>query len=185
VSWAEALVTAIYLMLPVIFGGILHMVVVKAGWLSGLAQPIHLKSFGKNKTWRGMLVMPLATVLGVYVTRGLDGLGLFGSLARIPYPEGSAWTLGTLLGLGYALSELPNSFIKRRLGIQEGKLPARNRFWFGLVDQADCAIGCGLVFVLAMDVPLSVLAICVALGPAIHLVANVSLYAAGIRKQPF
>ena len=83
------------------------------------------------------------------------------------------------------LSELPNSFIKRRLGIQEGKLPSRNRFWFGLVDQADCAIGCGIVFLFVMKASVPVLVFCVVLGPTIHLVCNVGLYAAGLRKQPF
>lgn len=161
------------------------MVVVKFRLLGFLARPIYPAAFGRNKTWRGLVVMPLATVLGVQITRSLEDIGFFGNaLVQMPFPDGSTWYLGTLLGLGYVLSELPNSFVKRRLGITEGKLPTKNRFWFALVDQADCAIGCGIVFAFAMTVPLGLLVLCIVLGPAIHLVFNIALYAVGIRKEP-
>ncbi|MFI5342228.1 MAG: CDP-archaeol synthase, partial [Candidatus Methylomirabilales bacterium] len=43
-----------------------------------------------------------------------------GWLAVIDYGEANPCTLGTALGLGAMLGELPNSFVKRRLGIAPG-----------------------------------------------------------------
>jgi len=182
---AESLVSALYLLSPIVIGGVLHMVIVRMDLLQILARPINLTAFGRNKTWRGFLVMPLATVLGVQIVRFMDSFGFFGPMVQSPFPEGSTWYLGSLLGLGYVLSELPNSFVKRRLGITEGKLPEKNRFLFALVDQADCALGCGLVFLFVMNVSPGLLVLCVMLGPAVHLIFNVSLYATGLRREPF
>src|SRR5215472_3366443 len=122
---------ALILCVPLIISGGAHMAVVKLDILTPLKIPIHRRWFGANKTWRGVLVMPLAAALGV-------------RLALMFWPdEFGGWNfflLGLLLGLAYVLAELPNSFIKRRIGIEPGKRPPRNAAWFALADQADSAI---------------------------------------------
>ena len=56
--------------------------------------------------------------------------------------------LGALLGLAYVLFELPNSFIKRRLEIREGKTAENGWKWtFIWIDQIDSLIGC-IIFLL-------------------------------------
>jgi hypothetical protein len=55
------------LVLPLVFGGVLHMVAVKLDILSYLKKPIHQRWFGLNKTRRGFLIMPLVTFPGVVV----------------------------------------------------------------------------------------------------------------------
>src|SRR5690606_27440044 len=92
--------------------------------------------------------------------------------------------LGLALGLAYVAFELPNSYMKRRLGIAPGKLPERNRFVFALVDQSDSAIGCMLVYALFVAPPWPVLLLLAFLGPAVHLAANLGLYSLGLRKEP-
>ena len=74
--------------------------------------------------------------------------------------------------------------MKRRLGIKPGELPERNRALFAFVDQADSVIGCAIVYVLFLPVPLAVLGILVVLGPTVHLLVNVGLYLFGLRKRP-
>ena len=171
------------LTLPLIVSGSIHMWIVRQNYFAALARPIHKPSFGANKTWRGFAVMMLATVLGVLLAR-LVALGLPAAAAR-PFEAVSPLPLGLLLGLGYALAELPNSYLKRRLGIPPGAQSTRHRAWFTFLDQADSAIGCAVVYAALLDYPARVLVLAILLGPAVHLVANVTLYAAGLRKEAF
>ena len=54
--------------------------------------------------------------------------------------------IGFLLGLGYSLFELPNSFIKRRLDIKPGKTTnGFKKMFFIFLDQADSVFGVCLV----------------------------------------
>ena len=171
----NALTQALILSVPLIFSGGLHMAVVKLDLLTALKIPIHQKWFGSNKTWRGVFVMPLAAAIGVKVASIFwpDEFGQWNALA-----------LGVVLGLAYVFSELPNSFIKRRIGIAPGKRPPRNAAWFALADQADSAIGCALVYGWALGLSLFTVLILISIGPAIHLIVNYSLYLMGLRKEP-
>ena len=58
------LLTAWYLQIPVVIGGVLHMMMVTHNVLPQLTIPIHRGLFGANKTWRGMLAVPLLTAFG-------------------------------------------------------------------------------------------------------------------------
>jgi CDP-diacylglycerol--serine O-phosphatidyltransferase len=172
---ADSLGQALILSLPLIVAGALHMAVVRLDLLAALKIPIHRTWFGRNKTWRGLLVMPVTAALGV-------------ALASVLWPEQfGGWNpvvLGAILGLAYALAELPNSFVKRRLGIEPGKRPPRNAGWFALADQADSAIGCSLIYGWALGLSLGTVLLLIALGPAIHLMVNYNLYLMRLRKEP-
>ena len=76
-----------------------------------------MRLFGDNKTLRGALVMAGGTtVAAIALTRRRwfrDRLP--GELREAP-PA----LYGALLGAGVVLGELPNSFVKRRLGIASG-----------------------------------------------------------------
>ena len=180
-SLGTALASAALLVLPLLVSGSLHMWIVTRGVLAGLAQPIHRTAFGANKTWRGFLVMPLATVPGVLLARAIAPAVSTETAASLAAVD--PLLLGLLLGLGYVLAELPNSYMKRRLGIAPGRPAARHRFWFSFLDQADSAIGCALVYAALTDVPGLSLALLVVLGPVIHLAANLALYGLGLRKE--
>ena len=178
----SVLLTALYLTVPLIVAGVLHMAIVRFNVLSALRVPIHERLFGPNKTWRGAVVMPIVTTLGVYVGRAVDPI--FGPSLLVSYRSVSPILVGCVLGVAYVLAELPNSWWKRRLGIAPGELPQTNRFLFALLDQADSAIGCVIALYFLMSVPVAVLAVVVIIGPAVHLVVNLSLYLAGLRKRP-
>ena len=170
------------LSVPLIVGGIIHMVAVKADILSYLKKPIHQRWFGQNKTWRGFVVMPMATWPGVWLAQWLESLFDLNAPLLTLQP---AWLLGLWLGIGYCLAELPNSFVKRRLGIKEGQTADRFKWFFVFFDQADSAIGCLLVYRIMLFIPWSTFTLAILLGTAIHLMINISLYMAGIRKNPF
>jgi CDP-diacylglycerol--serine O-phosphatidyltransferase len=171
----KSLADALVLSLPLVISGGLHMMVVRFDWLRALKIPIHRGLLGPNKTWRGVVVMVLTAAFGVWLT-------------SFVWPEAfGSWNpfvLGALLGLAYVLAELPNSYFKRRLGIPAGKRPARNRAWFALADQADSAIGCALVYGWALRLSAMTILLLVAVGPAVHLVANYSLYLLRLRREP-
>jgi CDP-diacylglycerol--serine O-phosphatidyltransferase len=166
---------ALILSVPLVVSGGLHMMVVKFDWLRALKIPIHPRTLGANKTWRGVLVMAITVAVAVWLSSRIwpDAFGSW-----------NPFVLGAALGLAYAVAELPNSFVKRRLGIPPGKRPARNRAWFTLADQADSAIGCALVYAWALRLSATTLLLLVALGPAIHLGVNYSLYLLRLRKEP-
>jgi CDP-archaeol synthase len=169
------------LSIPLIVGGILHMLVVKLDVLSTLKKPIHLKAFGANKTWRGFVVMPLLTWPGVVLAQLLDrSLNL-----RPLVADQSSFLLALLLGTAYCLSELPNSYMKRRLGIKEGQTADQWKWIFVIIDQADSAIGCLLAYMLVVNISWDIFLATVVFGIALHLLLNVFLYQIGVRRNPY
>jgi hypothetical protein len=93
--------------------------------------------------------------------------------------------VGLLIGLGTVLGELPNSFLKRRMGVAPG---TQRRSAAGLaltvLDQGDFVFGIWVVLlpVWVMSVPQAAFAFVVV--AAAHLVINVVGYAIGARTAP-
>ncbi|PIP96289.1 MAG: CDP-diglyceride synthetase [Bdellovibrio sp. CG12_big_fil_rev_8_21_14_0_65_39_13] len=171
---------AYLLSFPLMIGGIIHMIAVKKDWLSFLKIPIHKWTFGKNKTWRGFIIMPLGTLLGIFPVALLDNL--ISQVQRIGIYE--HWVLfGLGLGFSYVLFELPNSFIKRRLGVEPGKTSEKNKKLFFVLDHIDSGLGVSLFyyFFVTPDAPLILLG--VTIGAFVHTATNVALYKFGIRKE--
>lgn len=172
--------TILIMLLPLIFSGIVHMIIVKMNYFSFLKIPLSLKYFGANKTYRGFIVMILATVLGVYLCQ------IFLNKLNIDfYKDVSLWKVGALLGFFYALFELPNSYIKRRLGIEPGKRSTKYSFLFSLYDQMDSGLGLLLVYYYYLDIDLVTNFLMIFIGTFTHLFFNFSLYLLKIRKEPF
>ena len=185
----DLFLTGLLFTIPLIVSGILHMVAVRTNVLPALKRPISQPIFGPNKTWRGVVLMPIFTILGVFLARLTEpafGSHLIAFLgpSRAGESVASGVVLGAVLGLAYVLAELPNSLMKRRLGIAPGMTPERGRVLFVLVDQADSAIGCAIAYLALLRIPiLLVLLLCV-LGPGVHLAVNLLLFLLGLRKRP-
>lgn len=99
-------------LIPLLLSNLLHMGVVKTKRLQALAVPISDKWLGANKTWRGVWVMIVCNAC-------------FTFLLWLVYPHFTtspflSFAIGGLLGWSYLMGELPNSFIKRRIGIAPG-----------------------------------------------------------------
>lgn len=74
--------------------------------------------------------------------------------------------------------------MKRKLGIAEGQLPEKNRWFFLLFDQADSAFGCLFVYYLFLPISLLTIMSSIVLGTCLHLLLNFLLYIVGVRKRP-
>lgn len=175
----DALLTAWYLQLPVIVGGVLHMVVVTRNLWPSLCIPVHQPLFGANKTWRGIIAVPLLTAFGAILLWPLEWL----LQERSPLYGHALWLAGIIAGLGYVLAELPNSFLKRRLGIAPGATPDRAKHLFILLDQLDSGIGVALAYLLFLPTSWSVFAAFVLSFPLTALVVKRLLFWARLKKS--
>jgi hypothetical protein len=104
------------------------MIVVKKDAFPMLKHPIASQLFGANKTWRGFVFLPVTNGVLMWVWAGDDG-----------------WWMGALLGFTYVLFELPNSLVKRRLGIPAGAEAENYALLFKLMDKTDSSLGVALV----------------------------------------
>lgn len=111
------------------------MLVVKRSWLGFLDIPISENLFGKNKTWRGFVFITCMNSLIVYA--------LFNLFA---FNVSSPLLLGAILGFTYPLFELPNSFLKRKIGIRPGGQHQKWGYFFMLLDKSDSAFGVCFVY---------------------------------------
>ena len=173
------IITASLAILPLALAGALHMIVVKKNFLPQLALPINKKLFGASKTWRGVVCMPLFTVLGFYI---VFALAAHTDQISFDIQRHTPLELGLILGLAYALAELPNSWMKRRLGIPAGELPQKNKIFFIIVDQLDSVIGCGLAYVVLIGMPVTTFFYLVVIGIYIAFAVKNILYHLGYKK---
>lgn len=177
----EDFLKVVILATPLIVGGILHMIAVKTNILSYFKKPIHQRSFGENKTWRGFIVMPLATYPGVILAQKIE---ILSDLNTPLISSFSPWLLSFVLGISYCLAELPNSFIKRRLGIRPGETSLKNKYFFVIMDQMDSVLGCLIGYLFFIPIGPSVFLGALVLGTLVHLLINNVLYLMGLRKNP-
>lgn len=150
--------------------------------LADLRRPISARLFGANKTWRGALVMTAGSAAAAAALHRLPSYR-----QRLPPPVAAAnpVLIGALLGTAAWLGELPNSFVKRRIGIPPGQ-------------QRRSAVGVAISIVDQFDwVPTAWLLLCPvwrmtgrevvqvsALVLAAHVPINVIGYAIGARTAP-
>ncbi len=183
-----------WLAAPVVLAGIVHMVVVKRNLLARLAVPLDggrtlggKPVFGPNKTWRGVVFMTLAPALlgalqGAAWGRWALGAGVapFEQGADVLALVASYACLNLALGFGYALGELPNSFIKRRVGIEAGKTSSA---FFFVLDQADSVIAALLMGKAFFPIEWSVILLGMLALTLVHLALNAWLYLAKVRRN--
>jgi hypothetical protein len=169
------------------------MLVVRANLFSFLAVPLDggvqiggKRIFGAHKTWRGLLVIVAATIASAGLHAWVESLQpSWAQWNLVDYQVITWWQAGFWWGIAYALSELPNSFLKRRVGIAPGSGGPRGArgVFLALMDQADSAIGCSLVAWLALGIALDAALWMMLLGTVVHLVINMLLGLAGLRER--
>jgi len=183
---------------PIILSGIANMAWCKSTILKRTKKPIDngknfidgKRIFGDNKTWKGIigyiLFNTVFSVLWGFICKAAN-IELY-DFFYIQYDNTLIFNIviGLLLGMAYSLFELPNSFLKRRIGITPGKtLKGFSRAFFVFLDQADSIFGCALVVWLFYDLGVSYYLLYVLIGAATHIVLNMLLYFTGLRKNMF
>src|SRR5262249_55475827 len=150
-----------YLFLPLLVGLSLHGFCIKYDILVFLCRPIDRgrkfrgkRIFGDNKTYRGVVVVSIGTAIGF----GLQSLLLHRSasirgIELFDYAFFKSVAVGLAVGVAATLSELPNSFIKRRFEIAPGSVAKGwKRVIFYVYDQIDFLLGAWLVLAIVFPV---------------------------------
>jgi hypothetical protein len=179
-----------WLIAPVLLAGLGHVAVLKANALPGLALPIDggrmwqgQPLLGPRKTWRGIVVMTTLSALTAEVAAALARRTTFlGAACPLDYRRFNPLLVGGVLGVGYCLAELPNSFVKRRLGISAGGTARRLATLQYVIDQADSVAGC-LLAVRAFYKPSPAeTSLALAAGVALHIGVDQLMRGLGLRR---
>ncbi len=187
----------ITLLVPIV-AGIINSIFCKTNLLKVLKVPmdfnIKLKDkkrlFGDNKTWKGFLGyivfnIAFSLIFGfIWKVTNLERLNFF----YVYHTNTFLYNLliGFLLGLFYALFELPNSFIKRRLDIKPGKtIKGFKKIFFIILDQADSVFGVALVVWMFYPLGIKIYILYIVIGTVTHLLINMLLYFLHLRKNMF
>jgi len=183
-------------LLPTIVAGIINMIFCKSSIFRKMQKPIDgninfidgKRIFGDNKTWKGLLgyiffnIIFMVLVGIIYKATNIEHLNFF----YINHKNTLTYNIlvGALLGLFYALFELPNSFMKRRLDIKPGKtIKGPKKYFFIFLDQADSVFGVALVVWMFYPIGIKVYLLYILVGAVTHLLINMLLYLLHLRKN--
>jgi CDP-2,3-bis-(O-geranylgeranyl)-sn-glycerol synthase len=190
----EAAVRATFILITMSVAGVVHISWLRTKLSQRFAWPVDAgmefrgkRLFGENKRVCGFMVMPLATALAFMILGGAREELLPNVLSD------ALWTLtpleygllGMMCGLAFMLAELPNSFIKRQLGIEPGQAPAQSwlRLPVLLIDRYDSVLGTLLVLSLLVPVPLATWVLVLMLGPVLHALFSMIMHVIGIKAR--
>jgi CDP-2,3-bis-(O-geranylgeranyl)-sn-glycerol synthase len=191
-STVDAGACALFLLAAFVLSGCAQAAWLASAWSYRFAVPIDggrtfrgQRIFGDNKTIRGFVIMVPATAFSFAVLAELAGQGdprAAGLWALTP--DGYAW-LGACAALGFMLGELPNSFVKRQLGVAPGAMaPSRSAaVWQFAADRFDSGIGMLAAVSLAVPVPARTWLLVLAVGWAVHWSFSAVLFRLGVKAR--
>ena len=144
--------------------------------------------FGDNKTYIGFISMVLFCILFQVIWGKMTSYFNFenNNELYLIYNNTIHFNIlvGFLFGLTYMICELPNSFIKRRLGIQSGKTDKGLKgILFFVIDQIDSLIGVFFVLMLLNGMSLSRYFLYLFIGALTHIIINLILFCLKIRRN--
>jgi len=187
------LLQSLWLALPVIAGGGIHIAAIKIGALRQLSRiPVDggltlrgRRVFGDNKTVRGVIVMIAATTACTVVQGLLESQTEWVRALSLPgHGRVNALKWGLLLGTGYVVGELPNSFLKRQMGVAPG---GAARGWLGpvfwVVDQVDSLIGVLIFMRFAWIPPQDVVVLLFVITLTVHPAVAVCMVTLGLKRR--
>lgn len=192
-TWLLELAGTAYLLLPLLGGALAHGLCMRRGWLAWLRRPIDAgltwrgrPIFGASKTWRGPVTVAagaaLVLALQARVLHHVPGLR---AIELFDYGHLGGALLGAGVGAAAELAELPNSFVKRRLGVAPGgttRGPLAVVFF--LWDQLDVLVGFWLAFAIVVEPTLLRVAFSAGIAVTIHPLMAVAGYWLGMRATP-
>jgi CDP-2,3-bis-(O-geranylgeranyl)-sn-glycerol synthase len=187
-------VCAAFVLLAFVPAGLAHSLWLRTRWAAACRLPLDggltcrgRRLFGDNKTLAGFMVLPLAVGLSFGLLR-LTGDGLAAEWRRGLWPLSAAGfgLLGCWTGIGFMAGELPNSFVKRQLGVAPGAAPAGSlaRLACFTADRLDSLAGAFLAQALVVEVSLGYAACILLVGPGLHWLFSDLLFLLGVKGRP-
>lgn len=191
-SWPVLYVTGQLLFFgsPLLVAALLHGFCIKYDWITILKKPLDFgmvfrgkRIFGDHKTWRGVLMNIVGCCCGAAIQGALQKGGLIPSqFIWVDYTK-EWWLVGLLLAVGATLGELPNSFLKRQIGIKPGK--KGKGLWailFFLFDQIDFVIGIWVCLFFVIKPSAFIVLWSFILALFVHLAVSATGFLLGMRK---
>ena len=168
--------------LPAIGGALAHAPFLRFDLAPALKRPLNERLFGANKTVRGAVVMWGGTLAA---TIALHRLSAYRERLPVELQESGPLRHGGLLGAAVVLGELPNSALKRRIGIAPGER-ATSPLGAALAihDQADFVLGAWPLLAPIWRMTAREVAETFALVAGVHMAVNLVGYALGARTSP-
>jgi len=176
---------------PFIIAGAFQIIWLKFGLFKSLSYPVDFhktfrgkRLFGNHKTFRGFILFSPVPGLVFYLLHQFDWYLPFEFEVFKNY---SPFLVGLYLGFAYMLGELPNSFLKRQLGVSEGTTASRGLTkYIGIInDQYDSVIMTSIALYAIQDMSLKYLFCLALVSGFIHYLFNVILFLVRIKKHPY
>jgi CDP-archaeol synthase len=189
----EPLACAVFIVAAFVLSGTAHVLWLRSTASMRFAFPIDCgvslkgkRIFGDHKMFRGFVVMVPATGAA---------FSLLFAVVRVGIPDFAAqlWTaepwqyaaFGAWAGLGFMTGELPNSFVKRRLGIPPGGMPAvpSARPICFIADRLDSILGMLAALSVVVSLPVMTWVYVIVAGSGIHWTFSAVLFALGVKER--
>lgn len=190
----DPLACAVFLVVTFAAAGVLHVLWMASPISARFAAPLDggrklrgRRMLGDNKTWRGFVVLvPGCAVAFLTLAALRPALPPWLAQGVWDLPAPGYFALGLWAGLGFMAGELPNSFLKRRLGIAPGAAPARGwqRPFFACADRVDSILGMLVALAVVVPVPGRAWFYLLIVGPALHALFSAGLYWVGAKARP-
>ncbi len=160
--------------IPLLAAGIIHhFLIIRYNLFAQIARPIDFgftlrgaRLLGKAKTFRGFAAMMIISGITMW---------WLNTILNIPL-KFHAFISGAIIGFGYSLGELPNSFLKRRLGIKESEPAAGPMKIFFLLDHTDSVVGSIISLFIIYSPSMALAAALFISGTSLHLALDGALY---------
>lgn len=181
--------------MPIIFAGILNMLFTKTKFYNKHKRPIdnrrsinNKRILGDNKTWIGfgsmVIISGFTHVIWGYILRLLN----LESKSDYYVKHDNRITYNLIVGLSngfiYMVSELPNSFIKRRLDIDSGKRANGIKgVLFYIIDQIDSIVGIAYLIKKLSKINVRETLEYIGIGGFVHAIINLILFKIKVREN--
>jgi len=175
------------IILPVLLSGLTFICYLKWNKIALLNIPLDMglkingkRVFGENKTIKGPVLMGIFTsVYGYIIFKLVNNI-------QIENIGSSNLILAlALIGASYSLGELPNSFIKRQMGISPGAIPTKTfpKYFFRIIDTFDSLITVGLLYYIFFRFSGFSIISAVLVGGGIHLITDNLMMRLGLKGK--
>jgi len=158
----------IWIGLGLLLAGIIEGYLWKTKLFDYFNYPINKELFGENKRWRGLITLPLTNTISTFLFQLLEQKTFIGNYVNL-LSNYNFLEYGLLVGFVFNLSELPNSFIKRRLNIPPGDESNKIAFF---IDHMDSPYGILLLYWFYFKFPFHFVAIGFAIAPVLFIIAT-------------